>query len=152
MSIVERIERDFVSAYKNKAETQVAALRMLKAAIKNRQVDLKRPLNEDEVLEVLLKQIKQRQESIDIFTKAGREDLAAKEALELELLRTYQPQPLSDQDLATVVDQAIADLGAATIKDMGRVIQMVMHAHKGRADGKVVSELVQTRLTARRSA
>jgi uncharacterized protein YqeY len=152
MSIAERIEKDFVAAYKNKAELLVAVLRMLKAAIKHRQVELKRPLDEDEILGLVLKQIKQRQESIEMFTKGGRGDLAAKEALELELLRTYQPQPLSGQDLVALVDQTIADLGAATIKDMGRVVQTVMHSHKGRVDGKTVSELVRTRLTARRSA
>lgn len=148
MSLVERIEKDFVAAYKNKAESLVAVLRMLKTAMKNRQVDLKRPLREDETLDVILKQIKQRQESIDMFAKAGREDLVAKEARELELLRAYQPQPLSGQELAVVVEQAITDLGAASIKDMGRVIQAVMHSHKGRVDGKAVSELVRTRLTA----
>lgn len=94
----------------------------------------------------MLKQIKQRQESIDIFTTAGRNELAAKEARELELLRAYQPQPLSSEELAELVDQAIADQGAATIKDMGRVIQAVMQSHKGRVDGKAVSELVRTRL------
>ncbi len=147
MSLVQRIENDFVAAYKNRTESLVAVLRLLKTAIKNRQVELKRPLDEGEVLDLLLKQIKQRQESIEMFTQAGREDLAAKEAHELELLRTYQPHPLSEEELLLLVDRTIAEQEASTIKDMGRVIQAVMHSHKGRVDGKAVSELVRTRLT-----
>ncbi len=147
MSLVERIESDFVTAYKNKAESQVAVLRMLKAAIKNRHVELRRPLHEEEVLDLLLKQIKQRQESIDMFSKAGRSELAAQEARELDILRAYQPQPLSAAELAQAVDQAVTALGAVGVKDMGRVIQAVMQSHKGRVDGKAVSELVRTRLT-----
>lgn len=147
MSLVERIESDFVAAYKNRADSQVAVLRMLKAAVKNRQVELRRPLGEEEVLDLLIKQIKQRQESIDMFTKAGRNELAAQEARELEILRAYQPQPLSADELSQAIDEAIAALGAAGVKDMGRVIQAVMQSHKGRVDGKAVSELVRTRLT-----
>lgn len=148
MSLLERIESDFVAAYKNKTEFLVAVLRMLKAAIKNRQVELKRPLDDGEVLDMVLKQIKQRQESFDMFSKAGRDDLAAKEAQELELLRAYQPQPLSFEETSDLVNQTISEQGAASITDMGRVIQAVMHSHKGRVDGKAVSELVRTRLTA----
>lgn len=147
MSFVERIEKDFVAAYKNKSETLVAVLRMLKTAIKNRQVELRRPLDDGEVLDMVLKQIKQRQESIDLFAKAGRNDLAAKELQEMELLRAYQPQFLTSEELAALVDKTIADQGAATIKDMGQVIQAIMNSHKGPVDGRAVSELARTRLS-----
>lgn len=147
MSFVERIEKDFVAAYKNKSEILVAVLRMLKAAIKNRQVELKRPLDDGEVLDMVLKQIKQRQESIDLFAKAGRNDLAAKELQEMELLRAYQPQSLTSEELVALVDITIADQGAATIKDMGQVIQAIMNSHKGQVDGRAVSELARTRLS-----
>lgn len=147
MNLVQRIENDFVAAYKNKAESLVAILRLLKTAVKNRQVELKRPLENGEILDLVLKQIKQRQESIDVFSRAGRHDLAEKEARELELLRAYQPQPLSAEELAALVDATIVQQNAESIKDMGRVIQSVMHSHKGRVDGKAVSELVRARLT-----
>lgn len=147
MNLVQRIENDFVAAYKSKAESRVAVLRLLKTAVKNRQVELKRPLEEGEILDLVLKQIKQRQESIDVFSRAGRHDLAEKEARELELLRAYQPQPLSAEELAALVDATIVQQNAESIKDMGRVIQAVMHSHKGRVDGKAVSELVRARLT-----
>ncbi len=147
MSLQERIERDFIAAYKNKDTGLVAVLRMLKTAAKNRQVDLRRPLTDDEVLDLVLKQIKQRQESIDMFSKAGRDELAAQEATELELLRAYQPQPLSADELAKLIETVVAEQGAASIKDMGRVIQAIMNTHKGRVDGKAVSELVRNRLS-----
>lgn len=147
MSLQERIERDFIAAYKKKDSDLVAVLRMLKTAAKNRQVDLQRPLTDDEVLDLVLKQIKQRQESIDMYTRAGRDELAAKEAVELELLRAYQPRPLSDDELLALIETVVAEQGAASIKDMGRVIQAIMNTHKGRVDGKTVSELVRNRLS-----
>ena len=147
MSLQERIESDFLTAYKNKDHVLVAVLRMLKTAAKNRQVDLRRALTDDELLDLVLKQIKQRQESIDMFAKAGRTELAAKEAGELELLRTYQPQSLSTDELAALIEAVVAEQGAASIKDMGRVIQAIMNTHKGRVDGKAVSELVRNRLS-----
>ncbi|TVR00728.1 MAG: GatB/YqeY domain-containing protein [Desulfovibrionales bacterium] len=147
MSLLERIERDFLAAYKNKDTDLVAVLRMLKTAAKNRHVEIQRPLTDDEVLDLVLKQIKQRQESIDMYSKAGREELAAKEAAELQLLRAYQPQPLSEGELTTLIETLIAEQGAASIKDMGRVIQAIMNTHKGRVDGKAVSELVRNRLS-----
>lgn len=147
MSLQERIERDFIAAYKDKDTVLVAVLRMLKTAAKNRQVDLRRPLTDDEVLDLVLKQIKQRQESIDMYSKAGRDELAAKEAAELELLRAYQPQPLSAEELTALIETVVAEQGATSIKDMGRVIQAIMNTHKGRVDGKAVSELVRNRLS-----
>ncbi len=147
MSLQERIERDFIAAYKNKDTDLVAVLRMLKTAAKNLQVDLQRPLTDDEVLDLVLKQIKQRQESIDMYSKAGRDELAAKEAAELELLRAYQPQPLSAEELAALIETVSTEQGATSIKDMGRVIQAIMNTHKGRVDGKAVSELVRNRLS-----
>ncbi|WP_045218971.1 GatB/YqeY domain-containing protein [Desulfonatronum thioautotrophicum] len=147
MSLLERIERDFLAAYKNKDTDLVAVLRMLKTAAKNRHVEIQRPLTDDEVLDLVLKQIKQRQESIDMYSKAGREELAAKEAAELQLLRAYQPQPLSEGELTTLIETLIAEQGASSIKDMGRVIQAIMNTHKGRVDGKAVSELVRNRLS-----
>ncbi|GAB6059966.1 GatB/YqeY domain-containing protein [Desulfonatronum parangueonense] len=147
MSLLERIEGDYIVAYKKRDHDLTAVLRMLKAAVKNRQVELRRPLTDDEVLDLLLKQIKQRQESIDMYSKAGRTELAAKEALELELLRAYQPQPLSSDELCALVEAVTAEQGATSIKDMGRVIQAIMNTHKGRVDGKTVSELVRNRLS-----
>ncbi|MDY0306051.1 MAG: GatB/YqeY domain-containing protein [Desulfovibrio aminophilus] len=148
MGLQARIESDFVAAYKAKESVKVAVLRMLKTAIKNRQVELCRPLEDGEILDVIAKQVKQRRESIEQFNAGHRPDLAEKEAAELEQLADYLPKALSDEELAAAVDTAIAALGASGLKDMGRVMQAVTEAHKGQVDGKKASALVRGRLSA----
>jgi len=147
MSVSQRIEKDFLAAYKAKDDVRVAVLRMLKAAAKNKQVELRRPLTDDEMFDVLAKQVKQRQESIDQFSQAGRNDLADKERAELVVLQGYLPQALTAEETAKAVDDAVTSLGATGLKDMGRVMQAVLGANKGRVDGKLVSELVKARLS-----
>jgi uncharacterized protein YqeY len=147
MSITDRIEQEFVTAYKAKDAERVAVLRLLKTAIKNRQVELLRPLTEAEVLEVVGRQAKQRRESIEQFSAAGRMDLADKEERELTILKDYLPQALSPEELEAAVVKAIAETGASTPKDMGKVMKAVMEAHKGRVDGGTVQALVRSKLT-----
>ncbi len=147
MSITDRIEQEFVTAYKAKDAERVAVLRLLKTAIKNRQVELLRPLTEAEVLEVVGRQAKQRRESIEQFSAAGRMDLADKEERELAILKDYLPQALSPEELEAAVVKAIAETGASTPKDMGKVMKAVMEAHKGRVDGGTVQALVRSKLT-----
>lgn len=147
MALQARIETDFVTAYKAKETVRVAVLRMLKTAIKNRQVELLRPLDDGEILDVIAKQVKQRRESIEQFTSGNRPDLADKEALELEMLVGYLPQALTEAELAVAVDAVVRELGATSLKDMGRVMQAVLEAHKGQVDGKKASELVRARLS-----
>jgi len=146
MSLGDRIEKEFLAAYKAHDEVRVAVLRMLKTAIKNRQVELLRPLADEEVLEVIARQVKQRQESVDQFRQAGREEMARREEAEMLVLRAYLPAQLSAEETAAAVDEAIATTGAAAMKDMGRVMQALMAAHKGRIDGKAAGELVKARL------
>ncbi|MEW5772092.1 MAG: GatB/YqeY domain-containing protein [Thermodesulfobacteriota bacterium] len=148
MSLADRIEKDFIIAYKAKDELSVSVLRMLKTAVKNRQVELMRPPTDEEVLAVVAKQVKQRQESVEQFTAAGRSDLAAKEAAEKAVLESYLPARLSDEELTALVEEAVAASGAAGMKDMGKVMQLVMVKAAGRADGKLLSQLVKSRLSA----
>lgn len=147
MKLTERLEKDYVVAYKAKDADRLSVLRLLKTAVKNGQVELRRPLDDDEVLDVLARQAKQRRESIDMFSNAGRTDLIEKEERELAILMEYLPAPLSDDELAGAVDAAISTLAAAGMKDMGRVVKAVLTEHKGRVDGKRVSELVKSRLS-----
>lgn len=147
MSITARIEQDYVTAYKARDTERVAVLRLLKTAIKNRQVELLRPLTDAEILEVVGRQAKQRRESIEQFSAAGRDDLAGKEERELVILKDYLPEALSAEELERAVAEAIAATGAATIKDMGKVMKAVMEAHKGRVDGGAVQALVRSKLT-----
>ncbi|HBE93842.1 MAG TPA: glutamyl-tRNA amidotransferase [Desulfovibrio sp.] len=147
MALQARIETDFVTAYKAKETVRVAVLRMLKTAIKNRQVELLRPLDDGEILDVIAKQVKQRRESIEQFTSGNRPDLADKEARELEMLVGYLPQALTEAELTAAIDAVVRELGATSLKDMGRVMQAVLEAHKGQVDGKKASELVRARLS-----
>ncbi len=147
MSLSERIEKDYVAAFKAKKTDEVAVLRMLKAAIKNKQVELRRELADNEVLDVVTRQVKQRQESIDQFRAANRNDLAEIEERERLVLRSYLPTPLSPEELEEVVASTVQALGASGMKDMGKVMSAIQGEFAGRVDGKELSALVRARLS-----
>ena len=147
-SLSSRIEKDFITAYKAREQIRVGVLRMVKTALKNQQVELGRPLEDPEVLDVLIRQLKQRQESIDQFTAAGRDEMAATEAAEAEIIRSYMPQPLTPEETEALVDAVVAELGASGMADMGRVMGAITASHKGRVDNKAVSQMVRRRLSA----
>ena len=145
MSLTTRIEQDYIAAYKAKDALRLGVLRLLKTAAK--QVELMRPVTDEELASVVQKQAKQRQDSIEQFTAANRPDLAEKEAAELSILKDYLPEPLSEEELAAAIDAAIAALGVTNMSGMGKVIQSVMGDYKGRVDGKAVSAAVKARLS-----
>lgn len=147
MSLSERIEKDYVTAFKAKKTDEVAVLRMLKAAVKNKQVELRRELADNEILDVVSKQVKQRQESIDQFRAAGRIDLAEIEEREHLILRAYLPTALSPAELEAAVVSTIQTLGASGMKDMGKVMNAILGEHAGRVDGKELSALVRAKLS-----
>jgi uncharacterized protein YqeY len=147
MSLSARIEKDYLTAFKAKKTDEVAVLRMLKAAVKNKQVDLRRELTDSEILDVVAKQVKQRQESIDQFRAAGRIDLAEIEEREHLILRAYLPTALSPQELEEAVAMTIQTLAASGMKDMGKVMNAILGEHAGRVDGKELSALVRAKLS-----
>jgi len=147
MTLTQQIEKDFLAAYKAKEDVRVAVLRMLKTAAKNRQVELRRELTDEEMLAVIARQVKQRQESIDMFRTAGRTEQADQEQAEMVILQTYLPTQLSAEETAAAVDAAVAEAGASGMKDMGRVMQALKQRCQGRIDGKLASELVKARLS-----
>ncbi len=148
MSLLLRIEQDYIAAYKAKDALRLSVLRLIKAALKNLAVDKRREVTEDEAVDVLLKQAKQRQDSITQFEAGGRQDLADKEKAELDLIREYLPVFLEGDALAAVVDAAMAKVNAAGPADMGKVIGVIMAEHKGKVEGKAVSDLVKAKLQA----
>lgn len=151
MSLASRIDKEYIEAYKARQTARVETLRLLKTALKNRLVELSRPrgeLGDDEVMDVIIKQAKQRKDSIEQYNAANRPDLAAKEETELEILRAYLPQTLSGEELASVIEEAIAAVGAREPRDMGKVMSHIMAARKGRVDGKTLSAAVKARLEA----
>ena len=149
MSLTEQIARDITEAMKARDSARLSALRMVKAALMNGEVAKGRALEEAEAQQVLSSLIKQRRDSIEQFKSGGRNDLVDKESAELAILERYAPPAASAEDIERAVDAAIAETGAASAKDMGRVMKAVMSALAGKsADGKVVNELVRKKLSA----
>lgn len=147
MKLIDRISADMTAAMKAKAQATLAPLRMAKAALMNREVEKGRALDEAESQQVIASLIKQRRDSIEQFTKGGRQDLATREAAEIATLEPYLPPPVDAADLEREVTAAIAETGAATAKDMGRVMKAVMSRMAGRTvDGKAISDLVRKKL------
>ncbi len=149
MSLVEQLAADMKEAMKARQEVRLRTIRMLRAALKNAEIDRKRPLSEDEVLEVLSKELKIRQESLAEFQRAGRTEQASELEEEIRVVRSYLPEPLSDEELRALAQAAIAEVGAAGPRDMGRVMGVLMPKVRGRADGAKVSQVVREELTRR---
>jgi uncharacterized protein YqeY len=144
---MQRIGEDLTSAMKARDQARVAPLRMAKAALMNKEVEKGRALDDGETQQVVASLIKQRRDSIEQFTKGGRTDLADKETAEIAVLEAYLPPPIDPREIETALDAAIAETGATSAKDLGRVMKAVMAKLAGRAvDGKVVNELVRKRL------
>ncbi len=147
MGLQERIERDFLAALKAREELRVSTLRMVKTALKHREVAEMRALTDADVIEVLKGLIKQRREAIEQYRQGGRPELAEKEAREIEILEGYLPAPLSDAEIERVVVETILELGAKTVKDMGPVMKAVMAKLAGHlVEGRRVSEIVRAKL------
>src|SRR5579862_3753545 len=147
MTLTERITHDIADAMKAREQIRLSALRMVKAALMNGEVSKGRALDEAEAQQVLASLIKQRRDSIEQFTNAGRTDLVDKETAELHVLEQYAPPAVSAADLERAVDAAIVETGAASPKDMGRVMKAVIASLAGKTvDGKAVNELVRKRL------
>ncbi|HEV2092831.1 MAG TPA: GatB/YqeY domain-containing protein [Rubrobacter sp.] len=146
MSASERIRQDVKAAMKSRDKPRLGALRMLGAALKNGEIEAGRPLEEHEEQTILRRQLKQREESAEAFRKAGREDQAASEAAEADVIRDYLPRPLSSEELERVVDTAIQETGATGMRDMGRVMGRATQLSEGRAEGRELSALVKQRL------
>jgi uncharacterized protein YqeY len=147
MSLQETIQNQLIVATKKKDAVHVGTLRMLRAAIKNREVELQAGLDDQEILRLIRAQIKQRKESIRQFKEGGRDDLVNKEEQELAILMSFMPEQLSVEAINDVVTAMIQELGAKDMKDMGRVMKKVMGQLAGSADGKLVNEMVRKHLS-----
>jgi uncharacterized protein len=148
MSYLDRIQADLTAAMKEKNELRLSVLRMMKSALKNKEIEKVRPLDDLESLQVLQTLVKQRRESVDQFTKGGRKDLADKEAKEITIIEEYLPAAPSDSEIQHAVEAAINDTGADSLKQMGAVIKAARARLEGKAiDGKVLSDRVRERLS-----
>jgi uncharacterized protein YqeY len=143
MGLKEQIQGDMKKAAKEGNSLALSALRMALAAIKNKEIEARGEIGEDAVLKVLATMVKQRRESIELFERGGRPDLAGKETAEIAVLDAYLPKPLPDGEVESLVREAIAEAGAKSPADMGRVMKELMPKVAGRADGKTVNEIVR---------
>jgi len=150
MSLSEQVQKDMIDAMRNKQELRLSTLRMVKAALKNKEIDKRAALDEKEELQVFSTLIKQRKDSIDAFEKGNRPELAKKEAEEITIIEAYMPKAVSEADVVAAVKATIAEMGSPTMKDMGTVMKNVMTKFAGaRVDGKLVSETVKKELAAK---
>ena len=146
MTTRDRIQSDMRAAMKQRDRTRVGALRMLGAALKNAEIEAGRPLTEQEEQTILRRQLKQRDESAEAFRNAGREERAASESAEADIVRTYLPEPPSQKELEEFIDRAVSETGARGMKDMGTVMARAMELSEGRAEGRTLSALARARL------
>ena len=146
MSLNQRLNDAMKEAMKAKETLRLSTIRLIRAAIKNREIEVREELDDPAVIDILSSLVKQRKESAQVYRENERLDLAAKEEAELEILQEFLPAQLSEEEVLAMIEAAIAETGAASARDMGRVMKIVSVRTKGRADGKRVSDLVKERL------
>jgi len=150
MGYIDRIQDDLTAAMKSKDELRLSTLRMVKTALKNKEIEKMKPLDDMESLQVLQTLVKQRRESVDQFTKGGRKDLAEKESKEIAIIEEYLPAAPSDDELHHAIEAAIAEAGADSLKQMGAVIKAARAKLEGKTiDGKILSDRVRDRLSSK---
>ncbi len=146
MSLKEKLQDDLKSSMKNKDTIRKSVITLVRAAIKQYEVDNRIELGDDEVIEIISKQLKQRKDSLVEFEKAGRDDLIEETKSEIQVLEEYLPQQLSEEELEQIVIETIAQVGATSMKDMGKIMSTIKPKTAGRADGRKINELVKKNL------
>jgi len=148
MTFKNKVDQEMILAAKATDKIRLSALRMLKNGLHNREIDLKRELNEAEFFQLLSGMVKQRRDSIEQFEKGGRPDLVEKEEAEIKVIREFMPAQMSETELDAISAEAIRETGAAGVRDMGKVMKILMPRVTGKADGKTVGEKVKLMLSA----
>ena len=146
MALRDQIPEDLKTALREKKSLDLMVLRMLQASIKNREIDNKGQLGDEEIVQVVSSEIKKRRDSIEEFKKVGRDDAAETEQQEIDVLMKYMPEQLSDDEVSAKVAELVAESGAKSIKDLGVAMKVVMPALKGKADGKIINKYVRQEL------
>jgi uncharacterized protein len=148
MRLRDKISEDLMAAMKSKAAERLSVLRMMKAAIRNKEIDSRQELEDPQAVQILISLIKQRKDSIEQFAKGGRTDLVDKETAEIKVIEEYLPAAVNEEEIGNAVDSAISETGATSVKDMGKVMKTVMARFSGRpVDGGKISELVKAKLS-----
>jgi len=147
MSLEERLVEEMKQAMKANDKTRLSTIRMIRTAVKNKEIDLRNKLDDDEILRVIQGMVRKSEESVEQFKAGGRMDLVEKETKEIEILRSYLPQALSQEDVIRIIDESIQETQASSLKDLGKVMKSVMPKLTGKADGKLINQLVKERLS-----
>lgn len=146
MSLKAKLQEDLKLAMKNKDTVKKSVVTLIRAAIKQQEVDTREELDDDAIIDVITKQLKQRRDAMTEFAKASRDDLVKESEAEIEVLIKYLPQQLSKEELNEIVKETISEVGATSMKDMGKIMAAIKPKTKGRADGKMINELVKSNL------
>lgn len=146
MSLKQKLQEDLKSSMKNKDTNKKSVITLIRASIKQYEVDNRVELGDEEIIDLIAKQLKQTRDSREEFAKAGRDDLVSKAEAEIEVLKEYLPQQLSEEELNEIVISTISEVGATSMKDMKKIMTSIMPKVKGRADGKLINELVKKNL------
>jgi uncharacterized protein YqeY len=147
LSLSEKIIEDLKDAMKHGQEVRKNVLRMLKSQIRNKEIECGSKLTEEDEIQILNSAVKTRKESLELYKKGDRQDLVENESLELEIVQSYLPKPLSEEELQQAVNQLITEMNVSSMKDMGLVIKEMMSRYRGKVDGKKVQELVRLKLS-----
>jgi hypothetical protein len=147
MNFQKKIDQEMLLAAKEKNKLRLSAVRLIKAALHNKEIDIRRNLDETDFLQLLSVMVKQRKDSIDQFKKGGRMDLVEKEEAEIRVIQEFMPEQMSEEDISAEIEKAIREVGAVTTRDMGKVMKVLMPRITGRADGKLVGDKVKSKLS-----
>ncbi|MFT8317550.1 MAG: GatB/YqeY domain-containing protein [Sporolactobacillus sp.] len=147
MSLIDRLNTDMKEAMKAREKARLSVIRMLKASLHNESIKIGNPLSDDEALAVLTRELKQRKDSLQEFENAGRQDLVDEVSVEIAIVQSYMPEQLSEDELQSIVDETISEVGAASKADIGKVMKAIMPKVKGRADGGLINRLVRSKLS-----
>ncbi len=147
MGLEERLVEEMKQAMKSNDKAKLSTIRMIRSAVKNKEIELRKPLDDDGIFRVIQGMVKKSEESIEQFKAGGRMDLVEKETKEIETMKSYLPQPLSREEVLKVIDQTIEETKASSLKDLGKVMKTVMPKLGGKVDGTLVNQLVKERLS-----
>jgi uncharacterized protein len=147
MSLEERLLQEMKEAMKSSDKLRLSTIRMIRSTLKNKEIELRKPLDDGEIQKVIQGMVRKGEESLEQFQLGGRMDLVEKEGKEIEILKSYLPQAMTREEILKVIDEAIQETQSTSAKDMGKVMKSVMPKLQGKADGKLVNQLVKERLS-----
>jgi uncharacterized protein YqeY len=147
MSLEERLVEEMKKAMKSNDKLRLSTIRMIRSASKNKEIELRKKLEDEDVVKVIQVMVRKGEESVEQFQSGGRMDLVEKEKKEIEILKSFLPQPLSQEEILKIIDQSIQETQASSLKDIGKVMKSVMPKIGGKADGKLINQLVKERLS-----